>query len=245
MITVLGSKGKIGGAALRALPEARGLTRADCDLRDAEGLTAALRGSAAVLAILPLDPGTFADFAALKNALLRSLAAVRPAHVVFVSDYGAQHPGETGIPSLFHELERRLRELGPGLTLLRSAEHMQNWLRQRRFNFYPSEVVERPFVSAMDVGRIAAELLRGPVPQTPRVVHAEGPRRYQLSELGDLTPVPAERRRSALEAAGLPGGLASLLDLTYAAHGQGLVEVEAGGEVARGSTELAEVLAEG
>ena len=243
MIALLGTTGKIGGAALKALRgvPVRAVTREMADLRDGEALGQALQGATGVLAILPFDARTFADLEALRSSLLGALARVRPQHFVFVSDYGAHHPSGTGIPAVFHGVEKRLLELGLGCTILRSAEHMQNWLRLPGISFYPPGTPARPFVSAYDVGEIAARLLVEPVSGT-RVVHVEGPRRYEISQVGSLKTVPPEQRLATLQGAGLPAGLAQLLDETYAAHGRGLIDNEPGGEVLRGTTTLEQVL---
>jgi len=246
MIALLGTTGKIGGAALKALADTpvRAVTRAVADLRDGEALSRALQGATGVLAILPFDAGTYSDLEALRASLLRGLSWGRPEHFVFISDYGAPHPSGTGIPAVFHGVEKQLLELGLGCTILRSAEHMQNWLRLPGVSFYPPGTPARPFVSAYDVGEIAARLLLEPISGT-RVVHVEGPRRYELSSIGPLQMVPPDRRLATLQRAGLPAGLAQLLDQTYAAHGQGLIEVEPGGQFFRGTTTLDQVLGGG
>lgn len=236
MIALLGTTGRIGGAALQALQSQqlplRALTRAQADMRDPAALSGALQGASRVLVILPFDLKTFADQTALQHSLLHSLAVVRPEHFVFISDYGAHHSEQTGIPAIFHRFEQRLLGLDSPCTILRSAEHMQNWLRPGAAHFYPPGTPARPFVSALDVGKIAAELLLASAES--RILHVEGPRRYEVAELG----IP----RGDLGRAGLPPVLAQLLEATYTAHGQGLVEVEPGGQVMRGTTTLDQVL---
>ncbi|MBN9416994.1 hypothetical protein ABS71_05015 [bacterium SCN 62-11] len=236
MIALLGTTGKIGGAALRFLQQqqvpVRAVTRAQADMRDPEALGSALQGAEAILTLLPFD---FNSLQALQASLLQTLGQLRPAHFLFISDYGAHHPEGTGIPAIFHQIEKQLLDLKLPCTILRSAEHMQNWLRPGQANFYPPDTPPRPFVSAYDVGEIAARLLLEPPPPGSRILHAEGPRRYPLSEL-------ARFPQASPEAAGLPEALARVLSETYRAHGQGLIEVEPGGKVLRGPTELSEVL---
>jgi uncharacterized protein YbjT (DUF2867 family) len=58
-----------------------------------------------------------------------ALAANPPPALLALSDYGAERDGNTGITRLFHRLEERLKTVPTRLTLLRSAEHLQNWTR--------------------------------------------------------------------------------------------------------------------
>lgn len=145
MIAIMGANGNIGGAALRALEKTQqvravvrrplqtsGATAAMADYRDIDQLACAFEGAGSVLVVLPLDP-TAADVAkslcelcrGVTEALLRS----RPDRVVMISDYGAHHPHIGGIPALFGEFERMLSGQSWRLTVLRSAEHLQNWTR--------------------------------------------------------------------------------------------------------------------
>ena len=214
-------------------------------LSDLNALLDAADGKDAVVFGPGIDRGE--ETGKLIASLLEALSQTRPAHFVFISDYGAQHPQETGIPAIFHRFEQQLIGLGLPCTILRSAEHMQNWLRLGPVNFYPPETTARPFVSAFDVGEVAAQLLLDAPPAAPRILHLEGPRRYQLSEVGEalgqpLQAVPPDFRLAALLRAGLPPALAELLNATYAAHGQGLIEPEPGSQVLFGSTALGDAL---
>ena len=84
-----------------------------------------------------------------------------------MSDYGAELESGTGITMLFHAMENHLKTVVENLTLLRAAEHMQNWARvlpvALSTGILPSlhhPLSKRfPTVAAEDVGRIAAELL--------------------------------------------------------------------------------------
>ena len=90
---------------------------------------------------------------------------------------------------------------------------------------------------------LAAQLLSQPAPSAARILHVEGSRSYELGEIVERKPIPPAFRQTAQARAGLPPGLVKLLAATFAAHGQGLSEVEPGGEVLHGTTALDQVLA--
>lgn len=280
MFAIIGATGRVGGAAARALRrrgravravirdpgKAAGLVDAGCDIAiaeigDTEGLAAALQGADGVLAICPLNASrgdAAAEARAAIDSLARALAAARPLRTVAISDYGAQHATGTGVTLIFHHLEQRLGDL-PGVTFLRSAEHMQNWTRSLRVaagtGILPSlhhPLDKRfPTISAPDVGLIAADLLdAADVP--PRILHAEGPQRYtpldvaaaMAGPLGrpvQAVALPRDQWEQVMASAGLSEGYVRLVTELYDAHNAGRIEVE-GGEIRHGSTPLADAL---
>jgi NAD(P)H dehydrogenase (quinone) len=247
----------------------QGCTLAVANLQDQEALTRAFRGADSVLVIVPLVP-TSSDVASdaqrTIEVLAASLEAARPRSVVAISDYGAHVPSETGITTIFRRLEQRLRDVPSAMTFLRSAEHMQNWARQVRSVKTRGVVgslhhpVTRPFpmVSTFDVGLVAAELLAAPptaTSTTPRVIHVEGPRPYSASDVAAVfgqrlgrpataVELPREQWASMLTAGGLSESYAQLVVQLQDAHNAGSIEAEPGGEVRRGTTELATALGE-
>jgi NAD(P)H dehydrogenase (quinone) len=109
-----------------------------------------------------------------------------------------------------------------------------------------------PTVSAPDVGLIAADLLAA-AEAPPRILHAEGPQRYTAIDVAAALAEPLGRPVQAvalprgqwdqvLAAGGLGEGYVRLITDLYDAHNAGRIEVE-GGEIWRGTTPLAEVLA--
>lgn len=265
MISILGANGNVGKAAAHELQQqgipVKLVTRAQADLRQPESLRQALQGSTTVLAICPLEPqATDVEAAAaqLIETLCQALREASPSHILAISDYGAQHPGATGIPSIFYRFEQALEGLGLPCTILRSAEHMQNWLQFRRPAesgsipwFYPA--TSRPFVSASDLGRLAAELLAAAPPHHQRVIHVEGPQRYNAAEVAEAfsrlldrpvraDTVPQQHWPKALSRAGLGSSYAALLAATFESHAAGLIEPSADGEVRRCETGLFEAL---
>jgi uncharacterized protein YbjT (DUF2867 family) len=280
MFVVLGANGNVGGAAATELRRrghavkavvrdvARGerLTAAGCetvvaDLSDARALERALDGADGVLVMCPLNlraDDVEAEAQRIIDAIGDAVETARPQAVVALSDYGAHHDGETGIPMIFRRFEERLRSTPGSKTFLRSAEHMQNWLRYLRVarerGVMPSlhaPLDKRfPTVSAFDVGLAAADFLTDETAarDSARVVHIEGPRRYTASEMAkalgpragrpvEAQALPRENWIPALRAGGLTESYARLLVQTQDAHEAGTIEVEPGGELRRGQTE--------
>lgn len=281
MFSIIGATGRIGGAAARELRrrgravraivrdpgKAGALAEAGCeiavaDIADTGALATALRDAEGVLAVVPLNPSrgdAAAETRSLIDSLGRALEAARPPRTVAISDYGAQHAAGTGITVLFHELEQRLGGL-PGISFLRSAEHMENWARSLRPAMATGVLASLhhpldkrfPTVSAPDVGLIAADLLAA-AGSPPRIVHAEGPQRYTALDVAaalagplgrpvQAVALPRGQWEQALATGGLSDGYVRLITDLYDAHNARRIEVE-GGEVRRGATPLAEVLA--
>ncbi|MGF6229485.1 NAD(P)H dehydrogenase (quinone) [Inquilinus ginsengisoli] len=263
----LRQRGRAVRAVVRDPGKAGTLADSGCDIAvadiaDTGALTAALTGAEGVLAIVPLAPSrgdAAAETRSLIASLGRALEAARPPRTVAISDYGAQHAASTGITVLFHHLEQRLGGL-PGIAFLRSAEHMENWARSLRAATATGVLASLhhpldkrfPTVSALDVGLIAADLLAA-AEAPPRILHAEGPQRYTALEVAtglagplgrpvQAMALPRGQWDEALAAGGLTEGYVRLITDLYDAHNAGRIEVE-GGEVRRGTTPLAEVLA--
>ena len=284
VFVILGGNGKIGratiaelgrlGAPVRAVVRnpstaaelgALGCEIVVADLRDAAALEMAIGGATAVQVICPMSVranDASSDMEAIIRAIAHALDRVRPQAVLAISDYGAQLSAGTGITLTFHHLEVQLRRIPSPLTLLRSAEHMQNWSRlvnaAAKTGILPSlhHPVTKlfPTVSAPDVGLIAAHLLTSGGDAGVRIIHAEGPRRYSARDvaeaLGDLVGreiASVELARSdwvrTLVRGGLGTSYAELVATMYDAHNAGWIDVEDRvGEIRRGRTELREAL---
>jgi NAD(P)H dehydrogenase (quinone) len=283
MFAVLGATGNAGGATIRALRqrglpvraivrdktkvrdlEALGCEIAVADLRDSAMLAKAIAGVEAVQAICPIGPQAqdpAAEMRAIIDAIGDALVAAKPARVVAISDYGAERSAGTGITLAFHYLEARWRETPAKLTLLRSAEHMQN--SARLFKAVAATGILPalhhpltkmfPMVSAQDVGIVAADLLASDSQEAPRLVHVEGPRRYTpldvakaLSGVFGREIVARELPRAdwiaALTRGGLSPAYAGLVAELYNAHNAGLIDVERGAtDIRRGATDFADL----
>jgi NAD(P)H dehydrogenase (quinone) len=286
MFVILGASGKVGTAAVRELRSrdlpvravvrdisgSNDLKRLGCeiavaDFHDAAALRRALSGAHAVQAICPMSvraSDALSDMKTMVDTLAEALAATRPAAVVAISDYGAELDAGTGIASLFHYLEARFNKVDTSLTLLRSAEQMQNWSRVVRYvtatGLLPSMhhplTKSFPIVSAADVGILAADLLMNAAPfSKPRIVHIEGPRRYTPHDVAAALSLALGREVVAHELprsewlpllvrGGSSESYAKLVTDLYDAHNLGRIDAEPGaGEIRRGSAELSTVLA--
>jgi NAD(P)H dehydrogenase (quinone) len=284
MFAILGANGKVGRATIRALRErglpvravvrdrakarefeALGCEIAIADIRDAAALRQALSDAEAVQAICPIAPQAgdpAAEMRVFADAVRDAVIATRPARALVISDYGAELPAGTGITLAFHYLEARMRGTSTTLTLLRSAEHMQNWARVFRPaaqtgllpSFHHPATKIFPMVSASDVGIVAADLLAAPHEKnSPRIVHVEGPRRYCAHDvakaLGEalgrpmgLLQLPRSEWIATLVRGGLNARYATLIAELHDAHNAGLIDVEKGAsDVRLGSTEFADL----
>ena len=243
--------------------EALGCEITFADLHDSDAIRNAINGASVVQVICPPNnraKDAASDMEKIIDAITAALMAVHPERVLAISDYGAQVDSATGVTMAFHYLEARLSTIPGALIFLRSAEHMQNWGRVFKpaletgvlpsFHHPVSKIF--PTISAPDVGVIAAALLLQMSVATSRhIVHAEGPRRYSaidvaesLSEISGrqivAKAVPESEWIPALTRAGAGESYANLIRELYVAHNAGRIEVEPGGEVRLGTTELGE-----
>lgn len=244
----------------------KGCEIAMADLRDIRAVKTALEEADGALVICPMTPrahDAVAEPLTMIEAISKAIKEMRPPKIVAISDYGAHHQTGTGVALVFHQFEERLRSTPVASVFLRSCEQMQNWIR-----FLPSVTTKGvlpifhqtrgrrlPLVSAIDVGLLAAEFLIAPpgVPGVPEVVHAEGPQRYSPDDLVETfqrllgraitgREIPREDWVPTLIEVGLSQSYAQLIAGMYDAHNAGLIEVEPGGEIRRGTTPLASVL---
>jgi uncharacterized protein YbjT (DUF2867 family) len=221
MYAITGITGQVGGAAARALLaaglpvravlrdpakaapwQALGCEIAVADLTDARALARALAGAHAVF-ILP--PPTFdplpglPEIRAVIDAVCTALEASPPQRVVCLSTIGAQAAEPTLLTQL-GLMERALAPLPLPVSFLRPAWFMENARRDlacaRSDGVLASclQPLDRaiPMVSAVDVGRTAAELLRERW-SGHRVVELEGPER--VSPAGLAAAMSAVLRR--------------------------------------------------
>jgi NAD(P)H dehydrogenase (quinone) len=247
----------------RADLEALGCEVAFADLRDKDAIRNAIRGASAVQVICPVSPraqDARSDMASIIDSITAALIAVDPETVLAISDYGAEVQSGSGITMIFHYMEASLSALPGALIFLRSAEHMQNWARVFKpaletgvlpsFHHPVSKIF--PTISAPDLGAIATELLLEKSGGSRRhVVHAEGPHRYSaldvaqtLSEISGRQIVARELPETdwipTLTRGGAGESYAELVRELYVAHNAGRIDVEPGGEVRFGTTELRE-----
>jgi uncharacterized protein YbjT (DUF2867 family) len=285
MYVIFGASGRVGAAtaaALRAAGEqvravvrdaraAAPLARIGCevavaDLDDRAAVQRALDGARGVQMLMPI-PQAAADPAPIMRRIIgnavSALRAAPPQVVLALSDYGAELPAGTGITAFFHELEARLRDVASHSIFLRSAEHMENWLRVvpaalatgKLPSFHHPLGKRFPSVAARDVGIAAADLLREAAPLTQRIVSIEGPRRIDAHDVAralaatldrpiEAIAAPREAWDKALARAGLGQAHARLIIELFDAHNAGAIDVEADRSERRyGTTDIAACLA--
>ncbi|WP_321842298.1 NAD(P)H-binding protein [Paraburkholderia bannensis] len=219
----------------------------------------------------PRAKDTASDMHQTIESLAKALEQTRPKRILAVSDYGAHVAHDIGMPSLFRAFEARLGQLHGQKLILRSAEHMENWGRALPAvmasgvlpSFQEPLDMACPTISAPDLGRIAADLWLRPASAKDNkdnkdnkdieIVHAEGPRRYSARDVAaalgqllgraiDVRAVPRSQWRDAFERV-MNASLADLLIKANDARNEGgLVDVEPGGTVCRGTTGLIDAL---
>jgi len=243
--------------------EALGCQIAFADMHDTDATRKAIEGATAVQVICPVTvraKDAAMDMENIIDAIAGALTATRPESILAISDYGAHIDSGTGITMIFNYMEARLSTLPGTLIFLRSAEHMQNWARVIKpaleTGLLPSfhHPVDKifPTISAPDLSGIAVEfLLRKPASSRSHIVHAEGPRRYSaldvaatLSEISGrqvvAQEIPEKEWIPTLTRAGISESYANLVRELFVAHNAGRIDVEPGGEVRLGTTELRE-----
>lgn len=284
MYVIFGASGKVGRATATALRNAgrpvravvrqakqgEALARIGCeivcaDLIDPATVASAIKGAAAVQILCPVPVGDTDPASTMQRMIDVAADALRanpPPAVLALSDYGAELDRGTGLTRLFHLLEERLKPLATQLTLLRSAEHAQNWAAMLPVMLATGRLpslhapLDRAFatVSTLDVGALAAELLlETPSAKTLRIVSVEGPRRVSLNEVARAfsavvgrevvaDAVPREAWAPMLQRAGLSENHVQLLTELYDAVNAGQIDVEKGVSEQRfGKTELTDV----
>lgn len=279
MFVVMGATGQVGGAALEALKQrgvalravardpgsaqALGVEIVRGDAADTESLAAAFAGARAAFVML-VPPYQSPDVVAESRVMARSIAdAVRTArvpHVVALSSVGAHLSEGNGIVQVLHDFEAALAGAATSLAFLRPGEFLENWAGMlaaaRDAGVLPSgkfALDERhEAVSALDVGRVAAELLLDPQAGT-RIVHLAGPAPCSARDAAAIltrllgkpvTAVPSSREQSvaALVAAGLGADYAEKLADLDEAINAGRMDFPPGGEMRRGTVTLDAVL---
>lgn len=211
MYAITGISGQVGGAVARALLaqglpvravlrdagkapawQARGCEVALATMDDAAALARAFAGAEAVFVLLPPDFDPAPGFPATRAVIAALAAALRqaaPQRVVCLSTVGAQAT-EENLLSQLTEMERVLGQLPMPVAFLRAAWFMENaaWdlagAREHGLVHSLLQPTSRaiPMVATIDVGALAAQLLRQPW-QGRKVVELEGPARVSPDEL--------------------------------------------------------------
>jgi uncharacterized protein YbjT (DUF2867 family) len=266
VIVVTGASGNVGGEAARRLLAAgrtvrviarnadklealKGAEVRSGSLGDRAFLTDALRGAAAVFAMLPPDY-TSADMHGSQKAVAESLAAsVRDAgvsHVVALSSIGAELSAGTGPIAHLHAFEELLNGI-PSLNVVhvRAAYFMENHLgnigliKSAGVNGGTIKAERRfPMTASRDIGAVVADLLATRASNGRSVRYVLGPKDYSPAEatriLGaaigrpDLKYVefPEADARKGMIGAGLSASVADLFLEMNRALSSGLIKTE-------------------
>jgi uncharacterized protein YbjT (DUF2867 family) len=237
------------------------------DLGDEASIRRALEGAQAVQVLCPVPYGAADPVAQMRHTIAttaRALGDHPHLHVLALSDYGAELAAGTGITMLYREMEAKFREVAPRLTLLRSAAHMQNWVRVLPVALSSGQLptlqnpidLRLPTVSASDVGIVAAQLLLDePAGNGVRVVSVEAVQRYSADDaaraLGEACrrdirahALPRAEWSAALLRAGMNPRTADLIIETNDAQNDGRIGAEHGTERRFGPTGLGDVMAQ-
>lgn len=211
MYAITGITGKVGGAMVRALLNAkqpvravvrdaekgkafadRGCEVALADMNDATSLTSAFQGAEGVFILPPSnfdpEPG-FPEARKGAIAIRESLEAAAPGKVLCLSTIGAQAE-QSNLLTQRTILERELAGLAMPLTILRPGWFLDNLSldiesaqRDGVIHTFLQPVDKLfPMVSTEDVGRVAAELIQEQWTGN-RMVELEGPRRVSPNDI--------------------------------------------------------------
>ncbi|WP_435231247.1 NmrA family NAD(P)-binding protein [Streptomyces althioticus] len=203
-------------------------------LDDAEGLAAALEGATGAFVMMApgLIPGG-EDFPAYQHAVtVAQAAAVEAAHrrgslrrMVTLSGWAANYPGARGPVAALKRFEDAVEATGVPAVHLRAGSFMENLradIASVRATGGTGGLVPPdlplPMIATADVGRVAAEFLRGERPFVPGPVEVVGPAFRTLGEATRLIGA-AVGAAGARYAPRSPGAVrAALVDAGFSDH---------------------------
>lgn len=211
MYAITGISGKVGGTLARTLlargQQVRAIVRdrgkgaewaaqgcqvSVAQMDDAQALTAAFTGAAAVFILPPpvFDPSLgYPEMRRVVDALAEALKTAGPNRVLSLSTVGAQATHDNLLSQL-SMVEKELSTLALPVTFLRPAWYLDNaaWdvTTARESGVIHSFLtpLDRaiPMVATRDVGRVAADLIQQEMPRHG-IVELEGPRRVSPNDL--------------------------------------------------------------
>lgn len=276
-IAITGATGNIGNALARQLLQtnaheiqllvrdaskvadlvAAGATATVGDLADPSFLTGATAGADTLFLMIPPNMQV-PDFPAYQQKLVsHAVAAVQTnhlPHVVLLSSVGGQQPSGTGPILGLHKAEILLREVTNGLTILRPAYFMENFLwsagsiaaQGAFYNPVPSGT-PIPMIATRDIATAAATVLTGTVPTAPTLLELSGPADLSYGQVAEIlsallgkpvqhVQVPGEAVREALRGMGVSASMADLYVELYEGLAAGQIAYEQPATVVRTST---------
>jgi uncharacterized protein YbjT (DUF2867 family) len=232
------------------------------ELSDVGFLTRAMRGADGVFLLLPPandapDVRALQDRVAHVQAAAVTESSIR--HVVLLSSWGAEKPAGTGPIVGLHVLEGELRKTGAISTFVRAGSFTENLLsvlpaakhQSVLPNFFPPEG-KIATVATRDIAAVVVRALLSP-PAATQVVYALGTHEYSAvdqaaylsKKLGKeikLLNLPVSAASGAIQQGGVGASMADLLQEMYEGAMKGLLSVEPGHRVEKGTTTLEQAL---
>jgi uncharacterized protein YbjT (DUF2867 family) len=233
------------------------------ELSDVGFLTRVLRGADGAFLLLPPPANDTPDVRALQERVAQAEAAavaesgVR--HVVLLSSWGAEKPSGTGPIVGLHVLEEALKKTGATSTFLRAGSFTENLLAVLPAaehqgvlpNFFPPEH-KVASIATRDIAAAAVRALLSP-PAATQVVYVLGAHEYSAvdqaaylsKKLGKeikLLNLPVSAASGAIQQGGVGASMADLMQEMYEGAMKGLLGVEPGHRVERGTTTLEQAL---
>jgi uncharacterized protein YbjT (DUF2867 family) len=233
------------------------------ELSDVSFLTRALRGADGAFLLLPPPATDAPDVRAFQDRLAHAEAAavaesgVR--HVVLLSSWGAEKPSGTGPIVGLHVMEEALKKTGAISTFLRAGSFTENLLYMLPAaqhqgilpNFFPPDH-KVATIATRDIAAAAVRALLSP-PAATQVVYVLGTHEYSAvdqaaylsKKLGKeiaLLNLPVSAASGAIQRGGLGASLADLMQEMYEGALKGLLGLEPGHRVEKGTTTLEQAL---
>jgi uncharacterized protein YbjT (DUF2867 family) len=225
-------------------------------------LTRAMRGADGAFLLLPPAPAA-PDVRALQDRMTEAqTTAVTESgihHVVLLSSWGAEKPAGTGPIVGLHVLEEALKTTGTISTFVRAGSFTENLLSllpaaQHQGilpNFFPPEY-KLATVATRDIAATVVRALLSP-PAATHVVYALGTHEYSAvdqaaylsKKLGKeikLLNLPISAASGAMQQGGMGASMANLLQEMYEGATKGLLGIEPGHRIERGTTTLEQAL---
>ncbi len=233
------------------------------DLGNTADLTKALQNVEAAYLMNPpayFVPELYAQAHHIHASLIEAANTAKVPYAVALSSVGAQHSKGTGNILTTYDFEQQLQHYAGSVTILRAANFIENWAWSmqpvQEKGILPSmfRPIEHalPMVSAVDIGRCAATLLREP-PTNRRIVELHGPEDYSPLDASRVFSQLLNRPIKVIEdsdaawsavmlSKGFPQVTVSAFVEMFAGFNSGLIAFENTHEVMHGQVGLTEAL---
>ncbi len=230
-------------------------------LDDTAFLTSALKGATGFFTLLPPDmtpPDMFARQVQKSDAIAAAVKASNVPHVVMLSSIGADHDSGNGPIRGVNYLEKKLRETGAKVTIIRAGSYQENIggsvggakSQGLYFNMGGPHDYAMPLIATKDIGEQAAKSLLNP-PAKNEIIDIHGPAysvRDMATKLGaalgkelKIIDVPPADHQNAFLQAGMPPHAAASFAEMMKFFGSGVAK-PVGDRMVQGTTTLDEVI---